>query len=190
MKKLLCNSLIASVVAVAGAAGFAGEAKAQLGPDASAGKSDVEVEFNGTVGSLCEISKVAGGDGVIGLDDVNPRNYVLSSRSDEFSGGQLGEVKINCNGSGSVSIGALEAVSADAIALASTADQTFYRAELYESNSNFDDPIVASGDTAVSRTLNGTEESLYVHMVVYNGENAAIPDGVYQFKTTVSVTPQ
>ncbi len=181
MNKLICNSLIASVVAVAGATTFAGQANAQ----------SADVPFTGTVPNTCTINKTL--DGKIGIADKINRNDILSSRSDEFTAGQLGEVEINCNTSGLVSIGALQAVSGPAINLQNDADPNGYRAELYTTNSNFNGasvPLVASGKPGVSRSPNGTAQKLYVHMVANKKNQVAIPGGSYQFKTTVTITPQ
>lgn len=67
MKKLLCNSLVASVIAVAGATTFVSKAHAQ----------SVDVDFSGNVGNACEIEKIS--DGVVGLTDTLSREDVLSS---------------------------------------------------------------------------------------------------------------
>ena len=60
MKKLIRNSLIASVVAVAGAIAFTSQANAQ----------SADVEFSGTVGNSCEITKIS--DGKLGVRDTLP----------------------------------------------------------------------------------------------------------------------
>ncbi|MEO1374499.1 MAG: hypothetical protein AAFW70_09330 [Cyanobacteria bacterium J06635_10] len=84
MKKLLWNSLIASVVAIAGATTFASQANAQ----------SVDVDFNGTVGNTCEISKES--DGTLGLTTDNKG---LAANDN------MAVVQVNCVGSGSVSVG-------------------------------------------------------------------------------------
>ncbi len=91
MKKLIRNSLIASVVAVAGAAGFAGEANAQ----------SADVNFDGTVGNTCEITKVR--DGKIGVrSDLAGVLVTSSSLALEPTKVEFGVVEIDCNTSGTI----------------------------------------------------------------------------------------
>lgn len=194
MKKLIRNSLIASVVAVAGAAGFAGEAKAQFGPDASSQPSDVEVNFTGEVGNLCEITKVK--DGKMGLTDNRPQEF-LSSRPDESSEGELGEIEVNCNESGEISVTAPTPISADAQALVNTGVEYNPNVQIFNSGTQFaDSTLVTSEGRAFQTTnkppetltLNGTPQTLYVHMFIYTDNPT--PAGNYQYSTTVTITPQ
>ncbi|NJM19992.1 MAG: hypothetical protein HC907_15480 [Richelia sp. SM1_7_0] len=105
MKKLLRNSLIASVVAVAGATTFANQANAQ----------SADVDFSGTVGNLCSITKV--NDGQMGVADLINSDSIFTARPDESSQAQLGEIDVNCNTTGEISVGDLTPISADAISL-------------------------------------------------------------------------
>lgn len=180
MKKLLRNSLIASVVAVAGATAFAGQANAQ----------SVDVNFNGTVGNTCEITKLK--DGKLGITDLRQSGEFLTSSPTESSKGELGEIEVNCIGSGEISVTAPTPISADAQALVNTGIE--YNPNVYILNSDstlvtsagrgFQSPIKGPETLA----LNGTPQKLDVYMFI--GTNNPTPAGNYQYSTTVTITPQ
>ncbi|NJL81431.1 MAG: hypothetical protein HC836_43495 [Richelia sp. RM2_1_2] len=178
MKKLLRNSLIASVVAVAGATTFANQANAQ----------SADVDFSGTVGNLCSITKV--NDGQMGVADLINSDSIFTARPDESSQAQLGEIDVNCNTTGEISVGDLTPISADAISLS---NESSYSRDAFvaDSPANF----TGGNELAVHTTnktsvvgLNGTPQRLYVHAVAQTP--GAIPAGNYTFRTTVTITPQ
>lgn len=177
MKKLLRNSLIASVVAVAGAAGFAGEAKAQ----------NADVDFTGTVGNVCTITKDL--DGTMAINPGN--NTVLDARD-----GTPGEITVNCNTTGTIEVGALSPQSAAATDLAAQADYGS-GAELWETSDlsgtafaatyiGTSNPAGNSGPVAISP--NGVDQKLYVSAFVRDDSGTAIPAGTYDYTTTITVT--
>lgn len=172
MKKLLCNSLVASVVAVAGATVFASQANAQ----------SVDVDFNGTVQDSCEINKVR--DGNLNLQDDGKTLGSLGVAQWVDPNG--GAIKVNCTGSGIFSITTPEPVSNDAINLSNKPN---YRAKntLWRTVANTKYELTSQGPSA-PYALNGNEEEMYVNMIVYNSE--AVPAGDYTFKTTVTLTAQ
>ncbi|AFY55758.1 hypothetical protein Riv7116_3294 [Rivularia sp. PCC 7116] len=176
MKKLICNSLIASVVAVAGAAGFAGEANAQ----------SVDVDFSGTVTSSCEITKVS--DGNLGLSNNN--NTSLRSKPSEASDGKAGEISVTCAGSGDMSVTEPVAVSQDAQNFADLSD--FGASSQLYLNAQGSGGVLASQDpTFGSKTVtsNGQPVSVYAFIAV-GSSTQPVPEGDYTFRTTVTVAPQ
>ena len=169
MKKLIRNSLIASVVAVAGAAGFAGEAKAQ----------SVPVDFNGTVGNVCSITKNQ--DGTLAVRDVSPNT--LTAKSYEVATAIMGEISVNCNESGTVTDSGLTPVSADATTFSQRPN---YRGGI-ELHTNFtQESLLPVGPT----NFNGTEQTIYVQAFAVDDSGDAVPSGTYAFTTTITVTPQ
>ena len=183
MKKLFRNSLIASVVAVAGATTFAGEANAQ----------SVDVDFSGTIGNTCEITKLK--DGKLAARDND--DIYIDARPVVATRAELGEVSVNCNGSGAVTLGSLTPTSADATTLSqvpgygyllsvSTDPNNIYSSALDQLN-NGSLGTIPNGNTNVLN-LNGSAQTLYLNVVATGG--TTIPGGNYAFRTTVTITPQ
>lgn len=178
MKKLIRNSLIASVVAVAGAAGFAGEAKAQ----------SADVDFNGTVGNACTITK-----DLDGTMEINPTDSSLLDARD----GTPGEITVNCNTTGTIEVDELTPQSAAAIDLAAQ-PQYFAGAELWETSDLTGTQIAANytGDDGTGATdsgpgviaPNGTDQKLYVSAFARDASGTPIPAGTYDYTTTITVT--
>ena len=177
MKKLLCNSLIASVVAVVGATTFVSKAHAQT----------ADIDFTATVGNTCTINKLQ--DGVMGVADTLGSDQTLSSKPDESSQGQLGQVEVNCNTSGVISVSQLTPTGTDANALSNAAG---YSANAFVStdSSDFDGNQIAQADNNTTGvvTTNGSAQTLFVHALA--SSDTSIPVGSYAFQTTVTVTPQ
>lgn len=180
MKKLLCNSLIASVVVVAGATTSTSQANAQ----------SADVDFSGDVANTCQVTKVK--DGTLGFNS-NP-TIGLGAKPDQYPGGELAEVSVNCNGSGTISITPVSAVSAPATALANKSG--------FSSGASIVSDTSATNDTIITDTSrppgtitpnsDGTPQSVYIHMWARDMTNGGtlVAPGNYVFRTTVSVTPQ
>ena len=186
MKNLLRNSLIASVVAVAGATTFAAEANAQ----------SVDVYFSGTIGNACEINKIK--DGKLGMADSN--GGYLHANPNDSSQGELGEINVNCNGSGQVTLTNLNPISADAQDLASyslysqhvilaTDDsntKTSAIAQAFEGYNGYEGLNIDTSANVLD--FNGSSKTLYLDM--WASDQQDLRDGEYTYRTTVTVTPQ
>ncbi len=185
MKKLFRNSLIASVVAVAGATTFAGEANAQ----------SVDVDFSGTIGNTCEITKIK--DGKVGVRGDSPGILIANpSLALEPSQVEFGVVEINCSNSGTIQVGQVTATSADAQTLASQSGSSLLN-YVFDNPNGDSSSIIADTDdgTARSNTVginpNGTPQQYYIGIGAQGTSSSTpIPPGQYAYSATISVTPQ
>ncbi len=174
MNKLICNSLIASVVAVAGATTFAGQANAQ----------SADVPFTGTVPNTCTFGTVLPGEMKLSSTDKN----VLDARN-----GKPGEITVTCNTTGNIKIDPLTPQNPTAVSF-SQKPKYFSGAELWKtanlSGSSFIGTYVGGGQNTgpKSITSNGAPQTFYVAGYVRDDSGTAIPTGTYNYKTTITIT--
>lgn len=191
MKKLLRNSLIASVVAVAGATTFAAEANAQSAKKRPAKKppskvskaqsfDSPEIEFTATVPKSCTFGTPTSGTLVENTAEAYAR--LVSSPS---VGGQDAIIPLSCNSGATIAVKELQEVATNGMTrqtgqkwvnvLVSDGSSS---TRLYEDGSK--DTVTKTA--AFSETLTVTMDIKY--------EEPILNPGTYTYRTVITATPQ
>ena len=179
MKTILRKGLLASVIAASGLVVSATGAFAQAAP------ANGDVNFMGTVGSVCTFSNMSNGTLVGGgsfLESANPLNTTNPP------GSAVGNIDLDCTGNVEISVG-LPQDNGSTTDLLPTANA--YGATVADSSSGFlagADVFSGTPSSNSSGTIFGPfNDTLSVGMYIDAG---FVPEGAYNYNVVVTATPQ
>jgi hypothetical protein len=161
VNKLFRSSLIASALTVTGIAATAIGALAETGT----------VDFSGNVGQVCSFSNSQ--PGTLVKDNYSPNNLYTSAN---------GSISLNCNSGAVVSV-SVPVDNGSSVALTPTYSQGY----MYSQNGGY--AYTDTNGASYNATYYGPFQDTY-QASMYLQNSSEIPTGTYNYRVTVTATPQ